>query len=85
MRQSKVKSIYSEFTIASRKWIWLNIYRPPNPNNMNTLFDEMTASLSEAVMKYKNTIKLGGFNIDIKSKGLGYGKILSATFSTLET
>ena len=52
---------------------------------MNTLFDEMTASLSEAVMKYKNTIKLGGFNIDIKNKGLGYGKIPSATFSTLET
>ena len=52
---------------------------------MNTLFDEMTASLSEAVMKYKNTIKLGGFNIDIKNKGLGCGKILSATFSTLET
>ena len=62
MRLSKVKSIYSEFTIASRKWMWLNIYRPPNPNNMNTLFDEMTTSLSEVVMKYKNTIKLGGFN-----------------------
>ena len=33
-RQSE--SICSEFIIASRKWICLNIYRPSNSNNMNT-------------------------------------------------
>ena len=44
----------------------LNIYRPPNPNNMNIFFDEITASLSKAAMKYKNIIIMGDFNMDIK-------------------
>ena len=69
------ESICSELTIANRKWICLNIYRPPNPNNMNTFFDEITACLSKAAVKYKNIIIMGDFNIDIKNKGLGYGKL----------
>ena len=71
----KSGSICSEFTIANRKWICLNIYRPPNPNNMNTFFDEITASLSKATMKCENIIIMGDFNIDIKHEGLGYGKL----------
>ena len=69
------ESICSEFTTANRKLICLNIYRPPNPNNMNTFFDEITASLSNAAMKYENIIIMDDFNIDIKTKGLGYGKL----------
>ena len=59
-------SICSEFTITNRKWICLNIYRPPNPNNMNTFFDKITASLSKAAMKYENIIIMCDFHIDIK-------------------
>ena len=33
------ESICSEFTIANWKWICLNIYKLPNPNNMNIFFD----------------------------------------------
>ena len=51
----------------------LNTY--PNPNNMYTFFDEITACLSKAVVKYENIIIMGGFNIDIKNKELGYGKL----------
>ena len=69
------ESICSRFTIANRKWIGLDIYRPPNPNNMDTFFDEITTSLSKAALKYKNIIIMDDFNIDIKSKGLGYGKL----------
>ena len=69
------ESISSEFTIASRKWICLNIYRPPNLNNMNTFFDEIITSLSKGVITYENIIVMGDFNIDIKNKGLGYGKL----------
>ena len=69
------ESICSELTIANRKWICLNIYRPPNPNNMNTFFHEITASLSKAAVKYDNIIIMGDFNIYIKYKGLGYGKL----------
>ena len=53
----------------------ISIDRPANPNNMNTFFDEITACLSKAAVQYKNIIIMGDFNIDIKSKGLGYGKL----------
>ena len=50
---------------------------------MNTF---ITARLNKAAVKYENIIIMGDFNIDIKSKGLGYGKLdISATFSTLQT
>ena len=75
MRLNKVKVFVQSLPLQTRKWICLNIYRPPNPNNMNTFFDEITASLSKAAMKYENIIKMGDFNIDIKNKGLGYGKL----------
>ena len=64
------ESVCSDFTIANRKWICLNIYRPPNPNNLNNFFDEITASLS----KYENIVMIGDFNVDIKNR-LGYGKL----------
>ena len=71
----KYESICSEFTIANRKWICLNIYKPPDANSMNTFFDETTACPSKAAMKYENIIIMGDSNIDIKNKGLGYGKL----------
>ena len=53
---------------------------------MNTFFDEITACLSKAAVKYDNIIIMGDFNIDIKNKGLVMVNwILSATFSTLQT
>ena len=79
------ESIYSEFTIANRKWICLNIYRPPIQNNMNTFFDEITALLSKSAMKYENIIIMGDFDIDIKIKDwVMVSWILYTTFSTLQ-
>ena len=51
------------------------MYRPPNPSNINTFFDEITTRLSKEVMKYEDIIIMGESNIDIKDKGLGYGKL----------
>ena len=60
------ESIYSEFTIANRKWICLNIYRPPNPNNVNTFFDQITACLNKAAVKCENIIIMSDIdNIDM--------------------
>ena len=42
---------------------------------MNTFFDEINVCLSKAAVKYKNIIIMGDFNIDIKNKGSGYGKL----------
>ena len=51
------------------------MHRPPNPSNINTFFDEITTRLSKEVMKYEDIIIMGDSNIDIKDKGLGYGKL----------
>ena len=52
--------------MANRKWICLNIYRPPNPNKVNTFFDQITACLSEAAVKCGNIIIMGDIdNIDM--------------------
>ena len=51
------------------------MYRPPNPSNINTFFAEITTRLSKEVMKYEDIIIMGDSNIDIKDKGLGYGKL----------
>ena len=40
---------------------------------MNTFFDEITASLSKAAIRYENIIKMGDFNTDIKKTELCYG------------
>ena len=52
----QTESICSELTMANRKWISLNIYRSSNLNNMNTFFDEITACLSKAAVKYENKL-----------------------------
>ena len=42
---------------------------------MRTFFDEITAFLSKAAVKYENIIIMSDFNIDIKNKGSVYGKL----------
>ena len=42
---------------------------------MNIFFYEITVSLSKAAMKYENVIIMSDFSVDIKNKGLGYGKL----------
>ena len=52
--------------MANRKWICLNIYRPPNLNKVNTFFDQITACLSKAAVKCGNIIIMGDIdNIDM--------------------
>ena len=34
--------ICSEITISSKKWFCMGIYRPPNFNNLDTFFKEVT-------------------------------------------
>ena len=39
-----------------------------------TIF-QLTTSLSNAILKYENLLIMGNFDIDMKSKSLGYDKI----------
>ena len=43
----------------------MNIYRPPNLNNPETFFKEVSDSLSKASLTYENFIIIGNFNIYI--------------------
>ena len=65
----------SELSFTNKKWICFSIYRPPEPSNLSTFFEELTTSPSKAIRKYENLLIMGDFNIDMKSKSLGYDKL----------
>ena len=44
------ESICSEITISSKKWFCMGIYRPPNFNNLDTFFKEVTNFLSKTTL-----------------------------------
>ena len=61
------ESIFSEITISRKKWLCVGIYRPPNFNNLDMFFKEVTDSLSKASLTYENFIVMGDFDIDINT------------------
>ena len=61
----------SELRFTDKKWIC----RPPESSNLTMFFEELKISLSKAILKYENLLIMGDFNIDVKSKGLGYNKL----------
>ena len=65
----------SEFNFTNKKWICFSIYRPPESSNLSTFFEELTTSLSKAILKYENLFIMGDSNVDMKSKSLGYDKL----------
>ena len=68
------KCICSEFTTSKRRWLCFSIYRSPDPGNLSIFFEELSESLSKAILKYQNIIIMGDFNIDLKIKGFGFNK-----------
>ena len=69
------KSICSELVISKKKWFCMCIYRPPNHNSLSTFFDETTLSLNKAALKFKHSIVMGDFNIDVNASGSGKNKL----------
>ena len=53
----------------------MGIYRPPNFNNLDTFFKEVSDPLSRASLTYENFIVIGDFNIDIKTVGIEVDKL----------
>ena len=68
------KGICSEFTTSKSRWLYFSIYRSPDPGNLSIFFEELSESLSKAILKYQNIIIVGDFNIDLKIKGFGFNK-----------
>ena len=48
----------------------MGIYKPPNFDNLDTFFKEVSDSLSKASLTYENFIIMGDFNIDINTAGV---------------
>ena len=65
----------SELNLTNKMLICFSIYRPPESIKLSTFFEELATSLSKAVLKYENLLIMGDFNIDRKSKSLGYDKL----------
>ena len=72
--QSFSECICSELTISKRRWLCFSRYRPPDPGNLSIFFEELSESLSKAILKYQNIIIMGDFNIDLKIKGFAFNK-----------
>ena len=53
----------------------MGMYRPPNFNNLDTCFKEVSDSLSKANLTNKNSIIMGDFNIDINTAGTEADKL----------
>ena len=64
-----------ELTFTNKKWICFSIYRPPESSHLSTFFEELTTCLSKATPKHENLLIISDFNIDMKSKSLGYDKL----------
>ena len=73
--QSFSECICSELTISKRRWLCFSRYRPPDPGNLSIFFEELSESLSKAILKYQNIIIMGDFNMDLKIKGFGFNKL----------
>ena len=48
----------------------MGIYKPPNFDNLDTFFKEVSDSLSKASLTYENFIIMGDFYIDINTAGV---------------
>ena len=64
------ESICSEIIISRKKWFCMGIYKPPNFDNLDTFFKEVSDSLSKASLTYENFIIMGDFYIDINTAGV---------------
>ena len=53
----------------------MGIYRPPNFNNINTFFKEVSDFLGKASLAYKHSIIMGDFNVDINNAGIEADKL----------
>ena len=66
-----IVNVYVLKLLSLRKSVQYFIYRPPNVENLIGFFEEMTISLTKVTSIYENTLLMGGFNINIKRKGVG--------------
>ena len=68
----------SELIVSKKKWIVYSIYRPPESNNIDSFFNDLSTTLNSALDKYDNVIVMGDINIDtLNRQDTGHSKLVS--------
>ena len=58
-----------EFSIRSRKWLFIGLYKPPSQNEKNVL-DNLSLIINRLTFQYENVMLIGDLNITIENKNL---------------
>ena len=58
-----------EFSIRSRKWLFIGLYKPPSQNEKNCL-DNLSLIINRLTFQYENVMLIGNLNITIENKNL---------------
>ena len=71
--------MYRNFSVQKlpfpEKWFCMGINKPPNLNNLDTFFKEVSDSLSKASLTYEHFVIMSDFNIDINTDGMVVNKL----------
>ena len=65
----EIEAIYPEINIRLRKWIIVNLCKPPNQNN-SLFLENMSKNLSRYLDSYENITSLGDFYMTLEDKKL---------------
>ena len=58
-----------EFSIKTRKWLFIGLYKPPSQNENNVL-ENLSLIINRLTCQYENFMLIGDFNMTIENKNL---------------
>ena len=61
--------ILIEFSIKTRKWLCIGLYKPPSQNE-NYFLNNLSLVMNRLTCKYENLILIGDFNMTVENKNL---------------
>ena len=64
---SNVEVISLEITLRNRKWLLIDLYKPPGQKEKGFL-ENLNSILNKCISKYENMILIGDFNSSVKNK-----------------
>ena len=68
--------ILIEFSIKTRKWLCIGLYKPPSQNDKNFL-DDLSLILNNRTCQFDNFILMGDFNLTVEDKNI---EVFTRTF-----
>ena len=68
--------ILIEFSVKTRKWLYIGLYRPPSQNDKNFL-DKLSLIMNKLTCQFDNIMLMGNFNLTVENKNL---EVFKSTF-----